>query len=1002
MNGKCLICAAVLCAMTASAMELAKDGKPVSEIVVADKNIPEGTLLAARDLQLHLEKISGAKLRIVTPDRIQARNLICVGESEVTRKAGYKMPAFERSGYDIQVKGNLTVLTGPVTRFKPPNGLYETDLHPQSRLLSAGPESAFAEEDCGPMHAVSAFLEHLGVRFYAPYEDGTIIPHRKSISVKDFRKTKTAAFARRVYCGGASDRDPESAMWFRRLKSGSSLKPAGVLPLAAVLKNNARPEWAARDKNGNRLLTNDGCVFPRFTDRSFQLACAGYARRMFDANPEMKELELVLPSLRGINDERDLETWLTKKVSPQPVNDDIMAAFYLAVAEEVRKTHPDRFLTCRTGFPLPEYRKKLTGNLKFQPKSQSAVLYARPRERDKYMKQLSDLADWFGRNPMQQREWWNEFGCAAAPRQGFWFMHGLQQIRRAQRPLVSGIVIDAGFASDRLAEVPLTHLMYYVNSKLLWDPDLDLDALLNEYCSLWFGPAAAEMKTFLAYAENLASQQDRRAVSILNEKVRAPDLVFWFELLSKAKAKTAPDTIYRRRIEDLEKAFAPLKTFFTQPAPDGTPITGKILPQETVCDGDFSKYGKWFTVPGGAAERRTEFSLAFSEDRSRMFAAVRCYDPNMPKQEKAILPPDDPAIFRSEHVRIEFNPMGKNGYMAAVDPCGNFADGSADPDELAKNGCFLGWNGPRTRTWAKVFGDRWEAEIAIDVNTCGKKPDYGDPWEISAVRCSGNAQPDAGKPARLGRKYPYRVAIPKVDAQNRPLTFYYRLLEKLPDTPDESVYTVKKAAGPVDLSSPWEGKEWKNIPELRMGWEMARFSSSGFRPDARAKIQYDDKYIYVLYQVRDRYVRGTFKNDQDMVCLDSCMEFFIQPDKKGPYFNFECNCIGTLLLYEVIRQDARLKMSPMTLEELREIKRFSTLPRDLSGEIEKPVTWRLGLRIPLSLFVKRAGIKLPLSGQVWYGNVYKCADWSSHPCWLMWKKNLTFHYPEGFGAFIFE
>ena len=82
-----------------------------------------------------------------------------------------------------------------------------------------------------------------------------------------------------------------------------------------------------------------------------------------------------------------------------------------------------------------------------------------------------------------------------------------------------------------------------------------------------------------------------------------------------------------------------------------------------------------------------------------------------------------------------------------------------------------------------------------------------------------------------------------------------------------------------------------------MGWEMVNSRSSGFRPDARAKIQYDNQYIYVLYQVRDRYVRGTFKNDLNMVCLDSCMEFFIQPDKKGPYFNFECNCIGTLLLY---------------------------------------------------------------------------------------------------------
>ena len=1005
MKSQIIACAVMLSMFTCSAMDLVKDGNPLSEIVVAGKNVPAGTLLAARDLQLHLEKISGAKLPIVTPDRAKAQNLICVGESEITRKAGYKMPDFKRSGYDIQVKGNLIVLTGPVTEFKPLSELYKNDLHPQRRLFSLGAESAFAETDCGPMHAVSAFLEHLGVRFYAPYEDGTIIPRRKTLTVKDFRETKTAAFARRVYCGSFQANDPEGALWFRRLKSGSSLPPSGTVPLAAVLKGKVPPEWAAVDHNGQPLLTNDGCIFPRFTERSFQLACAELVRRVLDANPGMKEVELVLPSLRGDNDDRDLKAWRKGNVYPQPVQEDIMTAFYLGVAGEVGKTHPGRIVTCHTAIPSPEYRQKLTKNLKFLPESRSAVTYASQKERTKYLKQLGDLADWFGPYPMQQREWWNEFECPATPRQGYWFMHGLQEIRKGQQPFISGIMIDtASDSANLLAEVPLMHLMYYVNSKLLWDPDLDLEALLDEYCGLWFGPAAREMKTFLTYAENLSSQQGKRSVTVQNEQVRELDLQFWFDLLTRAKAKTEAGTVYRRRIDDLEKAFAPLKTLFAQPVPDGTVITGKILPWKTFCDGDLSKYSQWFTIPGGTAERRTEFSLAVTEDRSRIFAAFRCYDPEMPtKVEKAKISPDDPRILQGSHIRIEFNPAGKNGYMAAIDPDGNFADGSSDPEELAKSGSFLGWNRPFTRGWAKRHADRWEAEMVIQVTGCGKMPDYGEPWEIDFTRADGKSAAGAEKPAGLGKKFRYRLTLPKVDSQNRPVTFYYERVIPLPGCPYESVYTVKRATGQVDLASPWDGRDWKNIPEMRLRWEMlSTRKGSGFHPDARAKIQYDDQYLYVLYQVRDQYVRGNFKKDQNMVCLDSCMEFFIQPDKKGNYYNFECNCIGTLLLYECFRQGKRFTVSPLSPEELGEVKRFSTLPRDLSGEIEKPVTWRLGLRIPLSLFVRRAGVQLPLKGQVWYGNVYKCADWTSHPCWLMWKENATFHYPDGFGAFIFE
>ena len=159
----------------------------------------------------------------------------------------------------------------------------------------------------------------------------------------------------------------------------------------------------------------------------------------------------------------------------------------------------------------------------------------------------------------------------------------------------------------------------------------------------------------------------------------------------------------------------------------------------------------------------------------------------------------------------------------------------------------------------------------------------------------------------------------------------------------------------------------------------------------------------MLYRVNDRYVRAMFRKDQSMVCVDSCMEFFIQPGKQAPYYNFECNCIGTLLLYEVTRPiGGGLRMIQVPAAYLDQVKRYTSLPRSFSGEVEKPMVWYLGLRIPLSLFVRRAGVKLPLSGQVWYGNVYKCADLSSHPCWLTWKKSSAFHVPNEFGTFLFE
>ena len=169
--------------------ELTREGRPCAEIVVSEK-ASAGTRQAAQDLQYWLKKISGAELPIVSPSGAKADNLICVGVSPVTERAGYKMPAFTGSGFDIQAKGKLVILAGPERTIRPrPVGGHE-----QTRLFTLNPEAGSPESDCGPAHAVTEFLETLGVRFYAPGEDGTVVPQRPTLTVPDFRRTNRTAF----------------------------------------------------------------------------------------------------------------------------------------------------------------------------------------------------------------------------------------------------------------------------------------------------------------------------------------------------------------------------------------------------------------------------------------------------------------------------------------------------------------------------------------------------------------------------------------------------------------------------------------------------------------------------------------------------------------------------------------------------------------------------------------------------------------------------------------
>lgn len=74
-----------------------------------------------------------------------------------------------------------------------------------------------------------------------------------------------------------------------------------------------------------------------------------------------------------------------------------------------------------------------------------------------------------------------------------------QNIKYYHRIGVTGVMIQGnytGFGGD------LVVLKNWIWSKLLWNPDLDTDALLKEFCDGYYGPAAAEMMAYVNTLED--------------------------------------------------------------------------------------------------------------------------------------------------------------------------------------------------------------------------------------------------------------------------------------------------------------------------------------------------------------------------------------------------------------------------------------------------------------------------------------------------------------------
>lgn len=219
-----------------------------------------------------------------------------------------------------------------------------------------------------------------------------------------------------------------------------------------------------------------------------------------------------------------------------------------------------------------------------------------------------------------------------------------------------------------------------------------------------------------------------------------------------------------------------------------------------------------------------------------------------------------------------------------------------------------------------------------------------------------------------------------------------------------SEYTVKRLDQYMMIDGDWNKPQWKNIETINICNIMGDRSS--FIPEVQAKMMYNDGNIFVIFNVKDRYVRCVTKEINGSVWDDSAVEFFFAPDTSLPlrYFNLEINCGGTPLMhYNLI---PRKEFKKISAEDIEKIEIAHSLPTTVDPEITEPVTWTLEYRIPIDLLIKYSNVTKPKPGNFWRGNFYKIADKTSNPHYLTWNivdnNKPDFHLPQFFGILKFE
>ncbi len=168
-----------------------------------------------------------------------------------------------------------------------------------------------------------------------------------------------------------------------------------------------------------------------------------------------------------------------------------------------------------------------------------------------------------------------------------------------------------------------------------------------------------------------------------------------------------------------------------------------------------------------------------------------------------------------------------------------------------------------------------------------------------------------------------------------------------------------------------------------------------YRPRVSFMVARSSERIYIMYYVTCLDLRATVMEDNGPVWEDSCCEFFVADPTDGTYYNFELNCIGTLLAAKRTGRNDAVHFGP---EAMKRIVRQTSLPReacDVSGRIFR---WSASLGIPFDLI----GVDRTALPPFLMANFYKCADGTGHPHFLSWNPienapEPDFHRPDCFG-----
>jgi hypothetical protein len=191
-------------------------------------------------------------------------------------------------------------------------------------------------------------------------------------------------------------------------------------------------------------------------------------------------------------------------------------------------------------------------------------------------------------------------------------------------------------------------------------------------------------------------------------------------------------------------------------------------------------------------------------------------------------------------------------------------------------------------------------------------------------------------------------------------------------------YVCQRTNQPPSLDGSLDGPAWARARWTDDFVDIQGRSLPKPRFRTRAKLLWDDRYLYIGAELREPDVWATLTQHDSVIFHDNDFEVFLDPHGNGvEYFEFEINALNTswdLFLPKPYRAGGHADNS-WDIPSLRSAVKINGT---LNHPGDRDRGWSVTLAFPWDAFASRSDVHRPAPGDVWRIN-FSRVEWRSRP-----------------------